>query len=155
MPADISSKKERRRNRVYWVVSSGKKHTGTSRQRRYFASRNEAKAFVALSEESRHRLGCEAFILPMSLRVEALACSQRFKPLNITLTQAVEFFVRHVPKAQSAKSIEELKDEFLKSRRAMNCRQRTIVQYESYLRVICADFGKVDVSRILRQDIED
>jgi integrase len=37
----------------------------------------------------------------------------------------------------------------------MNCRPRTLVQYESYLRVICGDFGKTDVTKIVRQDIED
>ncbi len=94
-------------------------------------------------------------MLPMSLRAEAMACSQRLKALNATLTQAVEFFIRNAPRAESAKSIQELKEEFLKSRKAMNCRPRTIVQYESYLRVICTDFRKVNVTRILRQDIED
>jgi hypothetical protein len=94
-----------------------------------------AKAFVAQSEQPRHLLGCEAFILPMGLRAEALACSQRLKPLNAMLTPAVEFFIRNVPRPESAKSIEELKEEFLKSRKAMTCRSRTIVQYESYLRI--------------------
>jgi site-specific recombinase XerD len=155
MPQEINPRKERRSNGVYWVVSLGRKYTGGCRQRRYFGSREEAKAFVAQSEDARHRLGCEAFVLPMSLRAEAMACSQRLKPLKATLTQAVEFFIRNAPRAESTKSIEELKEEFLKSRKAMNCRPRTIVQYESYLRVICADFGKVDVTRILRQDIED
>ena len=127
MPATISPKKERRQNGVYWVVSLGKKCTGTSRQRHYFATRKDAISFVKMAEESRHRLGCEAFILPITLRVEALACTQRLKPLNTTLTQAVEFFIRNVPRAESAKSIEELKEEFIKSRKAMNCRPRTIV----------------------------
>ena len=125
------------------------------RRSKHSLRRKEAKAFVAQSEQSRHQLGCEAFILPMDLRAEALVCSQRLKPLNSTLTQAVEFFIRNVPRTESAKSIEELKDEFLKSRKAMNCRPRTIVQYESYLRVNCTDFGKVEVTRLLRQDIED
>ncbi len=155
MPQRITPKKDRRSNGVYWVVSLGRKYTGGCRQRRYFGSRKEAKAFAAQSEEARHRLGCEAFVLPMGLRAEAMACSQRLKPLNATLTQAVEFFIRNVPRAEAAKAIEELKEEFLKSRKAMNCRPRTLVQYESYLRVICTDFGKVDVTRILRQDIED
>lgn len=155
MPQRITPRKERRSNGVYWVVSLGRKYTGGCRQRRYFGSRKEAKAFVAQAEQSRHLLGCEAFILPMGLRAEALACSQRLKPLNATLTQAVEFFIRNVPRPESAKSIEELKEEFLKSRKAMNCRPRTVMQYESYLRVICTDFGKVDVTRLLRQDIED
>ena len=59
------------------------------------------------------------------------------------------------PRTQSEKTIGELKEEFIKSRKAMNCRPRTMVQYESYLRVICSTFGKSDVKKILRQDIED
>jgi hypothetical protein len=155
MPPRIKPTRQRRSNGVYWVVSLGRKYTGGCRQRRYFANRKEAKAFVAQSEQSRHRLGYEAFMLPTGLRVEALACSQRLTPLNATLTQAVDFFIRNRPRPESAHSIEELKEEFLKSRKAMNCRPRTIVQYESYLRVICAEFARVDVARILRQDMED
>jgi integrase len=155
MPPRIAPRKESRANGVYWVVSLGRKYTGAGRQRRYFGSRKEAKAFVEQSEQSRHRLGCEAFILPMGLRAEALACSQRLKPMHATLTQAVDFFIRNEARPETAKSINELKEEFLKSRKAMNCRPRTILQYESYLRVICTEFGKVDVTRILRQDIED
>ncbi len=155
MPLRIAPRKERRANGVYWVVSLGRKYTGGSRQRHYFTSRKEAKFFVEQSERSRQRLGFEAFILPLDLRAEALACSQRLKPIDATLTQAVDFFIRNVPRPGTAKSINELKAEFLKSRKAMNCRPRTIVQYESYLRVICTEFGKVDVTRIHRQDMED
>ena len=155
MPLRIKPKRERRSNGVYWVVSLGRKYTGGCRQRRYFGSLKEAKAFVAQSEEARHKLGCEAFVLPMSLRAEAMTCSQRLKPLEATLTQAVEFFIRNVPRTESARSIEELKEEFLKSRKAMNCRPRTVAQYESYLKVICREFGKLDVTSILRRDIEN
>lgn len=37
----------------------------------------------------------------------------------------------------------------------MNCRPRTLVQYESYLRIICEEFGKTDTASIGRADIED
>jgi hypothetical protein len=90
MPLRIKPTKQRRSNGVYWVVSLGRKYTGGCRQRRYFGSRKDAKAFVARSEEARHRLGCEAFVLPMNLRAEAMSCSERLKPLRATLTQAVE-----------------------------------------------------------------
>src|SRR6266700_3370897 len=100
MPARITPKKERRANGHYWVVSLGKKHTGGIRQRRYFASRQKAKGFVIQSEEARYKLGCEAFVLPLNLRAEALACSQRLNPLNSTLTQAVEFFIQNKPRPE-------------------------------------------------------
>jgi hypothetical protein len=77
MPLQTKPRKERRSNGVHWVVSLGRKYTGGVRQRHYFASRKEAKAFFAQSEDARHRLGYEAFPLPMGLRAEAMACSQR------------------------------------------------------------------------------
>ncbi len=40
-----------------------------------------------------------------------MACSQRLELLNATLTQAVEFFIRNAPRAESAKSMDELKAE--------------------------------------------
>jgi len=155
MSLRIHPKKVRRANGVYWVVSLGRKFTGGSRQRRYFDNRKEANVFISQSERSRQQLGREAFTLPLGLRVEAVTCSQRLKPLNVTLTQAVEFFVRNMPTPETSKSITELKDVFLKSRKVMNCRPRTLVQYESYLRIICLEFGKIAVGKMLRQDIED
>jgi site-specific recombinase XerD len=155
MSAQIVTKKQQRSNGTYWVVSVGKKFTCTARRRRYFRSRKDAKAFIIGAKEAYHKLGCEAFVLPLALRAEALACWQRLKPLNITLTQAVEFFIRNRPRLEAAKPLEALKEEFLKSRKTMNCRPRTLVQYESYLRVICEEFGKTDAARILRTDIED
>jgi len=155
MPQRISARKERRATREYWVVALGKRYTGGTRQRRYFATRKEANDFVSQSEEARRKLGQEAFVLPISLRAEAFACWHRLKSLGSTLTEAVEFFIRNCPQPETAKSMETLKEEFLKSRKAMNCRPRTLLQYESYLRVICCEFGKTDVRGILRQDIED
>ena len=155
MTLQIQPKKERRADGEYWVVSLGRKFTGGVRHRRYFGNRKDAKTFIAQSEQSRQQLGREAFALPLSLRVEAAACSQRLKPLNVTLTHAVEFFVRNVARSEAAKSLTELQAEFLKSRKMMNCRPRTLVQYESYLRIICQEFGKIAVDKILRQDIED
>jgi len=155
MSLPIQPRKERRANGIYWVVSLGRKITGGTRQRRYFGNRKAAQGFITQSEQARQRLGFEAFMLPLGLRAEALACSQRLQPLEVTLTQAVDFFVHNRPRTEAVKSLTELKDEFLKSRRAMNCRPRTLVQYESYFRVICQEFGKVDVAKILRPDIED
>lgn len=133
----------------------GRKFTGTSRQRRYFRTLKDARGFVVEADEARHKLGCEAFVLPLTLRAEALVNNRKLEPLNATLTQAVEFFIRNTPSSAAPKLMQELKDDFIKSRRAMNCRPRTIVQYESYLRVICEEFGEADVSKILRQDVED
>ena len=65
MPQMLVPRKQRRADGAYWVVSLGRKYTGASRQRRYFRSRKEAKAFVVQAEEASQNLGREAFVLPL------------------------------------------------------------------------------------------
>ena len=151
----IQPRKERRSNGVYWVVSLGKKHTGGRRLRRYFGTRKEANNFIAKSAQDCQQLGREAFVLPLKFRMETLTCLQRLEPFKATLSQAVEGYIRNLPRPEALPNLNVLKDEFLKSRKAMNCRPRTLVQYESYLNVICLEFGKTEVSKLCRQDIED
>ncbi len=155
MPPEIKTQKQCHANGTYWVVSLGAKITGEKRKRRYFPSRKEALSFIDKSLVDREKLGHEAFTLPINLRIEALACIKLLKPINSSLTQAVEFFIRNRPRPESSKTISVLAKEFIKSRKAMNCRERTLTQYESYLRVIGAEFGEVDLKTIARQDIED
>ncbi len=155
MTSQLKPKKSRRPKGDYWIVSLGKNYTGMSRRRHYFRSRKEAYDFLARAEDARIRLGREAFVLPLNLRAEAFACWQRLKPLNITLTEAVDYFLQKRPLSEPVKPLSDLKDEFLKSRRAMNCRPRTIVQYESYLKVICEEFAGTDSAKIQREDVED
>ena len=155
MSHQITPKKLISQHGTYWVVSLGRKYTGRVRQRRYFRSRKEAKEFAKQSEEARHKFGLEAFAIPMTLRIEALTCWQRLQPSNSTLAEAVDFFLKNRPRPDAGKPLEELQHEFLKSRKAINCRQRTLVQYESYLRVTCEEFGKSTTDSIKREDIED
>lgn len=149
-------KKECRSNKNYWVVSLGKKMTGSKRQRRYFNSRKEARAFIEAAEVSRKKLGEEAFILPMALRIESFLCWKRLQPLNKTLTEAVDFFLEYgLPQSQESVDIARLTHEFLESRKKMNCRPRTLIQYESYFRVINADLGALCLAKLEPSSIED
>ena len=148
-------RKEHQRGRYYWVVSIGKRYTNDCRKKRYFRSRHDALEFVKQTEKSYRELGRESVLIPLELRAEALACDRRVREHAATLTQAVNFFLRHLEVKNKCKTLTEVCDEFIRSRRAMNCRARTIVQYESYLRVIAEEFGASFVHEIARADIED
>ena len=155
MPSISKPRKERQRHRYYWVVSLGKRLTHERRRKHYFRSRKDAAEFVRQTESSRQELGRESVIIPLELRAEALACDRRLRPHAATITQAVNFFLRHIELKAKSKTFEEIREEFIRSRRAMNCRIRTLVQYESYLRVIAEEFGKAFVTEITTPDIED
>jgi hypothetical protein len=140
-------RKERPRGRYYWVLSLGKRHTNEGRRKRYFRSRKEATEFINQTENSQRELGRESVLIPLELRAEALACDRRLRQHAATITQAVNFFLRHIELKAKSKTFEEIRDEFIRSRRAMNCRIRTLVQYESYLRVIAEEFGRLSLQR--------
>ena len=135
-------------------MSLGKSFTGGFRQRRYFPSRGDAAEFIGLSEAARQQVGREAFILPFNLRFEALTCANKLKPHNASLSQAVEFFLEHHPCGTMSPPVSQVCDEFLESRRAMNCRPRTLVQYESYLNVLREEFGGKPITALNLQHIE-
>ena len=147
-------RKELLRGKPYWVVSLGKSFTGGARQRRYFASRGEASGFIGQSENARERMGREAFVLPLTLRCEAFTCAEKLKPIQASLSQAVEFFLQHHPRGAATKGFGEVCDEFLESRRAMNCRSRTLKQYESYLNVLRDAFKGIGIDTIGLPQIE-
>ena len=54
----------------------GKKITGSTKVRRFFAKESEAKQFIALTLESKQVEGHEAFILTPSIRAEARQCQE-------------------------------------------------------------------------------
>ncbi len=155
MPTSLAPRKQKCGGVVYWVVSLGKRYTGGIRHRKYFRSRAEASRFIRNAEQARIQMGREAFTIPLGLRAEALACQQQLTPLRTSLSQAVEFFVRNGPRPNGGITFNDLHDDFIRSRKALNCRERTIVQYESYFRVIGEEFGNSDVNQMQRQDIED
>jgi integrase len=153
--SSIKPRKERQRGKVSWVVSLGKKFTGTKRQKKYFRTQKAASKFIEQSEKAREKLGEEAFVLPLEFRAEAVACLKLLKPYGVSLTDAVSFFLnkRRTPGAQ--KTVEQVKQEFIKSRLAMNCRPRTIGMYESHLGTFCRDLGKHPISQLQRFQIAD
>lgn len=151
----LVSRKIKHPSGTYWQVSLGRRYTGSKRQRRYFAHRKEAKDFILQAEEARRRIGNEAFILPLGIRAEALVCSQRLGASKATLTQATDYYLAHHTLTYNSLTVVQLRDEFLRSRRNMNCRATTLSQYQSNLRVICERFGSTDIALLARDDIED
>jgi len=151
----IVPRKEIRSKKAYWVVSLGKRYTGSNRQRRYCQSRKEAREFIENSEQARIKFGQEAFVLSPELRMEAIVCWKKLKPLKLALSVAVDFYIENAPEPGTYHCIQDLTSEFLKSRKQMNCRPRTMAQYESYLRVLNEEFGPTELISLKRPKIED
>ena len=138
-----------------WRVTIGKKITGDKKQRRFFSSEREAKAWIDEKIAERKKKGENAFAISDALRVEALECKRRLESAGITLTQAVDYYLRHALPSGGKKTFAEVAEEFLVSRRAMGCKPKTMAQYESYVKVIKEEWADEFIHQIKQPDLED
>jgi integrase len=138
-----------------WRVTLGKKITGDKKQRRFFASEREAKDWIAEKGAERKKKGEAAFGITDSLRVEALECKRRLEAAGASLTQAVDYYLHHALPSGGKKTFAEVAEEFLTSRRAMGCKPKTMVQYDSYVKVINEEWAEEYIHEIKQADLED
>lgn len=146
----------------YWRVRLGKRFTGGAVQKRDFRSLAEARKWIFGDKNKpgeaqtaiKQHLGSPAFSLSPKELGECQDALRRLKGHG-SLTEAVDYFLKHANPAGGTKTWSEIEKDFLTSRRAIGCKPKTIVQYESYFRVIGAEWGEENLSEIKRQDIED
>ncbi|SRR6266849_1569586 len=99
----------------WWLVSVGKRLTGTRKIRRFFPTEKRAKEYISdviTAAEERGRL---AFAIPQGLAVEAMELLKLLAPHNATLTDAVKFYLRHVA-ATASKTVEKLLPDYLQTK---------------------------------------
>jgi hypothetical protein len=93
----------------------GKRFTGTRKIRRFFTTEKRAKDFISdviAAAEERGRL---AFAIPQGLAVEAMELEKLLAPHNATLTDAVNFYLRHTA-ATASKTVEKLLPDYLETK---------------------------------------
>jgi integrase len=138
----------------YWRVTLGKKHTGGKKQRRFFKTYEAAASFIESAAGARIMQGQEAFSIPQRLRIEAMECSRRLAPVGVSLTQAVDYFLKHAIPKGGRRTFDMVAREFMEARKAMNCRHSTLTMYRSFLKILGAEFGSKQINEISTDSIE-
>jgi integrase len=139
----------------YWRARVGKKLTGDKPIRRRFSTYGDAVQWVNGLIEERKKHGTEVFSLNHSQLSEARAAFQRLAEYDTTLTAVVDHWIKFQAPLTVERSLSELEKEFLASRQNLGCKEKTLAQYRSYLKVICEEFGETKVARITQAEIED
>lgn len=148
----------------YWRVRLGKRFTGGAEVKKNFKTLADAREWIfGDAKEERVQTGSvidlqkaagsAAFSLTPSQLAEAAAAFKKLK--NHSLTAAVDYFIRNANPDGGQRTVSEVVKEFIKSRKAMGVKRRTLTQYESYLRTIEEKFGQESVSTLKRAKIED
>ena len=87
-------------------------------ERKYFATMKEAEGEQQRQRVKRANEGLSGMAVPEKLRIEAMECQRRLKPVNASLTNAVDFFLRHAKPAGGHRTAKELVKEFIDAKRA-------------------------------------
>ena len=109
----------------------------------------ERKSFIARKE-------AQLFLLqmPESLRQEALDCFEQLKDHKATLTQATNFYVRHLRATEKSCRVSDLIEKFLPAKKLAGRSKR----YLRDLRMICGDFARTFggrwVTEVTPEDVE-
>ena len=134
----------------WWRVNVGKKLTGTKKERRFFDTEGEAKEFIRNLETARKTKGHSAFSIPERLAVEAATLAEKLQTFGVSLTTAVDFFIRHAPQG-TKKTVSELLPAYLSTKE--NPRYRYAQQ--TSLNVFGKDFGSKPIASIFAPALED
>lgn len=134
-----------------WRVRLGSKFTGGKIITKHFTNLDDVRhwihgdaqkekanpgSIIALKEVA----GESAFRLTAKQIAEADAAFKRLK--KYSLTEAVTYYLKHANPAGGIKTFGEIVPEFITSRKRIGCKPKTMIQYESYLRIISAEWAK-------------
>jgi integrase len=131
---------------------------GGGRTRRFFKfspeGKREAETFLQISKTRKENEGTAALSIPERLRIEAVECQRLLEPVGTTLTDAVQFFLKHAKPVGGTKNLSDGIKELLESKRRAGKR-------ESYTRILGwvlnafeRNFHGRNVNDITRHDVE-
>ena len=110
-------------------------------ERKFFATKQEAETFAELKRTERKNSGQNAGAISDKLRIEAMECQERLEKFDVTLTHAVDYFIKHARPAGGQKSLGSVRDEFLLAKTNANRRPEYVRVQRHILGKFCDDFG--------------
>jgi integrase len=117
------------------------------RQRRFFPSKTAAEEFAEQLQEARVKNGEMVFSLTSQQQLEAIRCFEKLKTSEASLSDAIDFYLRHNKPKNGKKTVSELVAEFLAARDQANFKPR----YLKALRIVFAKFGKNFGTRFIHE----
>jgi integrase len=146
---------------TWWRVTLGRKVTGGKKLRRWFRMEREAADFVEDTLNRRQVEGTQAFDITPGLRMEAVNCQRSLVEAGermgrlITLTEAVEFYLKHALPAGGVVKFEDARERFMESRKAANLKPRYLRNLDSQFTQLSEEFSERRINLITTADLED
>ncbi len=123
-------------------------------QRKFFATKTEAQTFVRLKEVELLNQGREGVTFPTALRVMAQDESERLKPFGKTLSDAVDFYLRHLEATAKSVPIRQAMNELIDNRRASGLSARYCYDLGIRIGRFCAAFPDRIIAEFSTADVD-
>jgi integrase len=125
------------------------------RFRRFFPSKKDARVFRRKMEGAKKKQGDLAFSLNPRQQIDAGQALELLSPYEVTLLQAVKYYVKHAQPRGGRKSLAEVVTEFLESKRKSGKKPRYLKELTCKLNRFKEDFGTKYVNEITRAQVEE
>lgn len=142
-----------RGGQVSYVVDLG--IISGKRERHSFKTREDANTFAELKRAEKKNEGTAALALSHGTRLEALKAEKILKPYNATLSEAANYYVKHVLAYRNSPLIPDVVRQLLKDAESNQRRDRTIGELKYRLESFAEDFPDQRLCDISADDIRE
>jgi integrase len=134
-----------------WVVDCRISGAG---ERLFFKTKVEAETIAAQKRVTRKNVGVAGVTIPERLRIEALDCQQRLEGVNASLTEAVNFFLKHAKPVGGKIGLADAIIELLNSKQKSGKRESYIKILGWVLNAFAREHPGMSVNDFTRHDVE-
>jgi integrase len=137
----------------HWAID-GLPRVNGKRQRKFYRTKEAAERELATTKKKLRKEGEKALLISDALRIEAIECSERLKPYNISLKDVVTFYMAHHQAASKSCTVEVAVTEYLKNQELKRRSERHIADLHYRLGVFKDRFGTGSIGTLSVQEVE-
>jgi len=124
-------------------------------ERKFFETKAEAETYAQQKEIELLNQGREGVQFPSWLRIQAQQGQERLQPHGKTISDAVEFYVKHLEATQRSANVSHTLDELIENREGSGASERYCRDVRLRIGRFAKDFGDRIVSTINTAEIDD
>jgi integrase len=128
---------------------------GMGRNRQFFKNRSDADTFLEQKLIEQENFGTAGLAFDEKQRVEYLECRDQLRPFNVTLRDAVKFYLPYLQATNRTCTAAELVSELLKVKKADGAGKRYLGDLRSRLNQFAVSFHGKPVAEITATEIDD
>ena len=98
--------------------------------------------------------GKAAFTMPTDLRLEATRCAEKLQPHGVTLTDVVDYYLKHVVTYRTAPTVAEIVEKMIAETAAAGRRAKTTKDLRYRLGLFAKSFGSQKLGSVTLEELK-